>query len=294
MSLPTVRARSSSGLVIRGEVIPVLGLLVENFLDDPAIALAPEDGRRRITGWVRCIIVHTTEGIPGRPRDPRKQYIIPGEGEYGAARAVALRYKASPKSNAADLIIGRTRGECIQIADLVEVMTFHARSVNPYSVGIEIVQEDDGGIYEAALDTAVICIEALCRLLGIRRAIHAPYRAFQPVPRLVRGGRDCVGVFGHRDQTDQRYLGDPGDFVGERLLERGFEANDYARDEDLAVVAARQREIGVDADGIAGPQTVARLKELGYPHGLWTLKGSAPERALDVKHLICRALGCGE
>lgn len=294
MALPTIGVRSLSGLVIRGEVIPVPGLLVKNFLDDPAIALSPEDGRRRITGFVRSIIVHTTRGIPGKPKDTRRQHIVRGEGDYGAARQVALGYKRSKESNAADCIAGRARGELVQIADLVAVMTYHATTVNPYSVGLEMVQEPDGGIYEATLETAVTWIEAVCRLLGIQRQIHRPYVPFRPVPRLAHGGRRAVGVFGHRDQTDQRYAGDPGDAIFERLVDRGFEVFNFTAGEDLTVWAERQRKVGLDDDGIPGPQTVARLEELGYPHGLWTLEGQTPEPALDVKHLICRALGCRE
>lgn len=280
-----------SGLVARGALYPVDGLEIVNWQDDPTIALSPEDGMRRSTPWVRMLILHTTLGLPGRPGDVA-QYVIPGAGPAGKAAEVARRYRRDPAANGADLICGRAVGEVVQTADLVSIATYHARSVNPFSVGIEIVQEPDGGIYEQALKNAVILVIACCKILGIQLQYHWPYKPYRPVGRLVRGGRRCVGIFGHRDQTTQRYTGDPGDVIFEMLADAGAERFDYRLAEDVGAWQERQRALGLDDDGVPGPATVARLREEGYAHGLYALGKDPPDPALDVKSMVCRALGC--
>jgi hypothetical protein len=80
-----------------------------------------------------------------------------------------------------------------------------------------------------------------------------------------------VGIFGHRDNTERRGRWDPGEVVFQMLAARGVEQFDFAAGEDLEVWAKRQRELGITADGVPGPGTVAALKAAGYVDGIWAL-----------------------
>ena len=75
----------------------------------------------------------------------------------------------------AHCVVGRD-GDVGQLADLFLTLMWHATGASPYSVGNELYQELDASIYEAVLDAAVVLIEWQCRLLGIQRQIHLPYR----------------------------------------------------------------------------------------------------------------------
>jgi hypothetical protein len=93
------------------------------------------------------------------------------------------------------------------------------------------------------------------------------------------GGPDCVGVFGHRDNTHDRGQGDPGDYIKGRLIAAGAEPLDYDAKQDREVWRLRQRKLNrlltekrapvapLIADGLAGPATIRAMKSLGYTHG---------------------------
>jgi len=119
----------------------------------------------------------------------------------------------------------------------------------------------------------------LCELFGIPPQVHvAPYRN-APIPRLVAGGRDAVGIYGHRDQSDQRGRGDPGDRIYELLVAEGAEPLDYATGEDLARGRARQQALNAEAarrgetwpplvvDGLVGPASLTAARRQG--HARW-------------------------
>lgn len=280
------------GIVIDGEQVEVPGFESKSWLDDPELRRSGEDGRKRRTRWVRSIIVHTTKGIPGG-RNKTAQKLLKGGKDQGKELAVARFWSRSKLSSGAHLIID-TDGSIGCIADLRTEAMFHATQLNDNSIGIEIYQEADAGIYEQSLASCVALIEVLCRAFGIQRQFHAPYRG--PFSRMMKpnNGDDCVGVFGHRDLTNNRGSGDPGDFIFEHLEGAGFERFNFDDDEDKDIWKERQELLGLRPDGIPGPQTVNALKEAGYRNGLWTL-GKAElevEDPLDVKSYLCKCLGC--
>jgi len=262
---------------------------IQNYTDDPALSRGKEDGRARRTRWVRMQINHTTKGIPGGSnRTP--QTLRPGAGpDQGREFKVAKYWSGSEKQSGAHTIID-TDGSVGQTADLLTVAMYHAGAVNEYSVGHEIFQESDGGIWEATIESCVAMNLLICQMMGIQLQIHRPYQG--PITRLRTGGKDCVGIFGHHDVTSNRGPGDPGEFIKDYLVGAGAEAFDFDAEEDKAVWAERQRELGVDDDGVPGPQTVAALREAGYRHGVWALGKGDPDPTLDLKHILCRALGC--
>jgi hypothetical protein len=150
-------------------------------------------------------------------------------------------------------------------------------SSNPYSIGIEMSQEADNGVHEVVYAAAVKLVPALCRIFGIQFQIpKLPYRN-QPLRRMVDGGEHCVGVFGHRDNTPRRGLGDPGDEIFARLAAIGAERFDHDAEEDPAAWKARQSTLnqagaGLVPDGVPGPTTRAALKQAGYADGIWALR----------------------
>jgi len=262
------------GLIINGREVAVPGLTVLNWKDNPLYRVKlGEDGRARRTSWVRSLYVHSTKGIPGG-KDKRPQVILPGLGPDAKAEDRAARWWSNPQSGSAGAhVVLDHDASAACFADLQTEVTFHATSANEYSIGIEVYQGADAEFYEQQLDAVVLLIDTLTFLFGIQRQIHLPYRAYNPVDRLNAGGKDCVGVFGHRDQTSGRGPGDPGDWLAERLLAAGYEAFNFQKRADLAAWVERQHALGVEADGIPGPKTVEALRASGhgspYPSGLW-------------------------
>jgi hypothetical protein len=261
-----------SGVIIHGREVEFPGLTILNWRDARDLRRAPEDGQRRRTSWVRSIICHTTRGIPGGGNDT-PQTIRPGAGRnLGRMFAVAKFWRRDRRRRSGAHLVIDTDGSVGCLADLATEELFHAgsRGVNTCSIGIESYQFADGSIYERTLDACVALCDALCEYFGIQRQLHWPYRG--PIARLGRGGGDCVGVFGHRDVTRRRGPGDPGDHLFEKLRAAGYEAFDFEASEDLRAWEKRQRMLGVEADGIPGPQTRRALEQAGYPHGLCTLR----------------------
>jgi hypothetical protein len=123
----------------------------------------------------------------------------------------------------------------------------YAESSNLWSIGLEMFQRPDGGIYQATIDaTAKLCM-ALCDALAIPAQIDSRSYAETPLPRMEHGagrlrdntgGPDVVGIMGHRDNTGERGRGDPGDAIYAELLAAGAEPLDFVSCQDLA--AARR------------------------------------------------------
>jgi hypothetical protein len=265
------------GVIIAGREHELPGLTIHNWRDAPDLRRGVEDGQQRRARWIQSIVCHTTRGIPGGD-DQRPQTIRPGAGRnLSAALAVAKFWRRDQRRRSGAHLVIDTDGSVGCLADLATEEMFHAgsRGVNSRSIGIECYQFADGSIYERTLEACVALCDALCQHFGIQRQFHWPYRN-GPFARLSRGGADCAGVFGHRDVSDLRGAGDPGDHLFERLRAAGFESFDFEAGEDLRVWKQRQRSLGLQADGIPGQQTCQALRQAGHPHGLWTLARRDP------------------
>lgn len=258
-----------SGLLVNGREIPVEGLRIINSNDAAWCRLDAKDFRRRPTSWVRQIILHTTNG-------QWPQSVLPGGGRGGLAQANATFWRRDPQSSAAHLIIDND-GTVACLGDLATVEAFHATVSNAWSIGIEMTQESNRGVHEAVYASAVKLVPALCRIFGIQFQIpKQPYRN-APLRRMMAGGGDCIGVFGHRDNTHERSFGDPGDEIFARLAAAGAERLDYDANEDLEVWKQRQQELNdggatLTVDGVAGPATIKALVAAGHADGVWALK----------------------
>lgn len=264
-------------LIIGGKTVTVPGLTTYNWHDDPSLRLKMgQDGRRRRpTGSaprVSIIGVHTTRGIPGG-KDKRSQLILDGVGpSTDGGRRVNGFWVRDPKYSGAHLVVDHDAATYC-LADLELEEAFHATTINPLSIGIELVQGGRAELYRAQVSALLLLVNALTTHFGIQRQIPSVYKG-RPHRRLVAGGSDFWGVVGHRDQTDNRGRGDPGDFVMNELAAAGYERFDLDAGADRAAWRARQQHIGLtgaDVDGIPGARTTGILRDRGYRHGLWAL-----------------------
>ncbi len=282
------------GLIIGGKEVDVPGVAIRNFKDDPKLALrvgrsdGPNDGRTR-TLPVTLVVLHTTKGIPGGT-DKREQVILPGLGpDTKAEDRTATYWSTDPTQSGAHIVVDHD-GSVACLADLQTVCAFHAgqSDVNNRSVGIEIFQGGNAEMYAEQLDIVRKVVDALTSAFGIQRQIPDYYRRNTPIPRLQKmGGRDLYGVVGHRDVSDQRGKGDPGDSIMDVLAKNDYERFDFFTNKDIEVWKQRQRDIGgIDVDGVPGPQTNAALKKLGYKDGLWALPPSVASTSDPTHNLI--------
>lgn len=256
----------SGGLLIAGHIVEIPGLTIDNPTTLPWCKLDPGDYHIRREQWIRQIILHTTKGI-------WPQHVIPGAGPYGAGKIVADFWRGDPTHSAAQLVIDRN-GSVACLVDLAGGAAYHATVSNEFSIGIEMYQERDGGIYEAVLDAAAKLVPALCEALSIPFQVSVRAYNNAPIPRMVHGGADMVGVFGHRDNTSQRGHGDPGDEVFRRLIAAGAEPFDYTMRGDIAAWKLRQSYLNatfgeqLTVDGVCGHSTIGAMRRHGFARGL--------------------------
>lgn len=258
----------TGGLLIAGLVVPVPGVTVIGPHDEAWSFLSPGDCRPRLETWVRQIILHKT--LADHP-----EFVIPGKGPPGRARWTAEYWQNDPKHSGAHGVSAE-EGTFACLADLVRTEAYDATVSNPYSIGFETREQLGGGVYQAALDTTIAVTLTTIEHVGIQLQVpKLPYKG-RPLRRMLNGGKDCVGVFGHRDNTDQRGHWDPGDWLFHALIARGAEAFDFDDGEDVAVWKGRQTDLvrrghKLTVDGIPGPATTNALKLEGYRGGVWAL-----------------------
>jgi len=263
-------------LVFGGIAHEVEGLRSVSYLDNPALAPRITDFNRR-TKRVRAIIVHTTSGGGTGKVKPGN---FPGDDKRGALLA---RYQTRTARRVSwDYTVDRA-GVAFCQNDPLGLSSWHATAWNQLSVGIELVQDPDGALYEDQLAALVLLCDEITRRLKIQRQIA--WKDDKPVLELLaradeRGakrGSDMVGVFAHVHNTRDRGPGDPGPAPFRALKAAGYEGFDVAAGADLSTWRERQRSLGIPADGIPLDQTCAALERAGRPCGLWVPRpGDAP------------------
>lgn len=256
------------GIIIDHYAYPVTDheLLVTNFRDDDRLALHDgEDCRdRSAKTWIRMIVIHTT--VCARAR------IKPGFGpKTNVALNVARWWSRNGSPGGAQLLVAGD-GSVGQFGDLRLVNAYHAgqKSVNARSIGIEIAQGKDGTLYLGQLQVVVRLVDWLCRTMRIQRQCCAPAVALKRIQRVRDGGQDTVGVFSHSNLFPRNKPNDPGPEVFELLVAAGFMPFRFDGD-DLEWWKTWQEDIGVDADGVPGPETTDALESAGFGGGLLSL-----------------------
>ena len=248
------------GLIIDGKDYSVGNLKIEN------VSLSKEDYKPRPKTWVRGIVLHTTKGIPGG-HDTRKQDIIVGLGPNTDRDKRIVKMWSLDSRHAGAHLIADHDASWVCTCDLVKDATFHAGNVNDVTIGIEIYQGDEAELYLSQLESVVTMIDFLTKIFGIQRQFHWPYLRFATT-RGLRRGLDMVGIYGHRDCSNNRGSGDPGDKIFELLRDAGYESYNYQLNEDKNEWKLRQKDLGLLQDGVPGPRTVTELLNRGYKHGL--------------------------
>jgi hypothetical protein len=264
------------GLLANGKLVAVDGVTVIAPGEQPwAFVTKPKDACARAGAPSQWLLHKTIADDPER--------VLFGAGAPDGARATAEFWQQSdgvrqPKRYGAAHGVTGEDGVAACLADLVLDEVYHATVSNPYSVGWETRERVGGAVQQAALDATVAIACTGTRALGIQWQIPklGSYTG-HPLVRMLNGGRDCVGVFGHRDNTEQRGRWDPGDVLFQMLAKAGFEQFDFAAGEDRDVWSARQHDLnakhgaGLLEDGIPGAKTTAALRAAGYVDGIWVL-----------------------
>lgn len=232
--------------------------------------LGPDDYRARKTRWIRQIIIHTTGGHWPQP-------VLAGVGPGGHARQILEMWLGSDRGggerihSAAQIVVDYD-GTVYCAADIATCTAYHAEMSNDWSVGIEMCTHGDGSIYQATIEATAALVRWLCATLGIpEQTQRGPYlnrplaRMELQAPRRQLGGPDCVGVFGHRDNTSERGRGDPGDAIWVAL---GLEELSFDTGEDLVIGRRRQQALvkrgaKLTVDGLVGPASLAAAAKLG-------------------------------
>ena len=212
----------SAGLVVDGRRVPVPGVDVVTWLDDPSRCPAVTRGDRRRAADVTAVMLHTSRGRRGAI----------AEGRRSSDKAARLaRYQTRTARKVSWCITIGAQGEVYQQCDAALLATWHAGVANPYTVGIELAQDEGTpDLTRAQVDAAVAVVRALCLALGVPlrvpvRAdgspVDAPVRAWQP---RSQGGEALrfAGVGAHRNVTTRRGKGDAGDPIIQALLAAGF------------------------------------------------------------------------
>ena len=281
------------GIIIGGRLIPIdlrvlpAGMLladvdgnvgfrikVENYWQNSKLKLkAGEDMSFRRTRWVRQIMLHCTK--------VRKATVKPGFGkDTNVGERVNLFWSTNGKAGGAHFTIDHD-GTIYQHADPQEDRAFHGGSVNDHSIGIEIYLGTGSGdktntVYEGQLHVVVMFVNWLCFWFGIQRQMPRLTDRYE-IPRIKAGGKDFVGVIGHRHQYKGKAPYDPCDAAMALLAENGFLEFDLQKGKDKDHWATIVQEpYGLKPDGIPGPNTHSLLEGLKteegeqlYPGGIW-------------------------
>lgn len=261
------RAPSHGAMVVGGRRVPVPGDIVLTWLDGPCAP--PVTDRTPRNHPPRNVTLHTNHGTP---RDP-----VVAVGATTTNLCTLAQYQTHTERDVSwDFTVSRL-GVVAQQNDPLVAYTWQATTVNGYSLGIETEQGAAGQVYVESIRALVRLVDALTRTLGIQRQVPAIRVGGKLVPdrRVLarfgagQNGATWWGVLGHRNVTDDRGPGDPGDPIVQAFLDAGYEGLDIATWEDYRVWQPRQLALGVPANGQPGPETVAALKRNGFPHGMF-------------------------
>lgn len=213
---------SAGGLIIDGVRVPVPGVRVTTWVDDPKRAPPITDGRERSASAVRSIVLHTSRGVRGTIRD--------GSRDSNRAEVLAL-YQSRTARQVSWCLSVDTDGDVLQQCDAARWACWHAGHANAWTIGIEMVQHPDtGDLWRVQVDACVAVVGALCDALAIPKRVPVdasgkPFAGVVPSWRSVaKGGKatQWPGVLGHRNITTDRGPGDPGSSIFEALLSSGF------------------------------------------------------------------------
>ena len=260
-------------IILDGKTYATPGLETVSYSDDPKVPQATDFNPRRER--IKWIVIHTVHG-------KRCTALKPGFSAPSKRAEQYAIYQANTSREVSWDFTIDTDGTIIQSNDPVKRYTWHAGSFNPFSLGIELVQESDGTMYAGQMDVLVKFVDFLTRELALLEhpiSRQVPSINGNPPDGIVKRIQDAAkarktsGVCGHRNQTTNRGPGDPTDFPFKALLDAGYKGLDYDGLEDVTMWKGIQTRLGVAADGEPGPATAKAIRDLGHnPAGLWVVR----------------------
>ena len=261
-------------IILNGKKFDIPGVKTTSWLDPEAASLgvkevshkSPRNGK-----WIRGIVAHTIHGTKGN--------LLPGLGPNTDIDVKQARYQVNTDREVSWDFTCDFNGEWLIQSDIFKEFTWQATSVNPHTFGFEMIQYDNGDLYQGQIGKVVEFIDFMTAKLGIQRQI--PWDMKKNCPKVgvvnriagTNHGADVVGVYGHRNQTTNRGPGDPGDWLFIALRDAGYELYDFDNGDDIKTWKTRQTQFPsfspTDCDGIPGPKSVEALKAKGHKHGMW-------------------------
>lgn len=209
------------GLIVNGTRVPVYGVRVVTWEDDPRVPRAVHGGPRAAED-VTASIVHTSRGVVAKVARET------GTAEKGLKVARYLG-RSNAREVSAHLVVAGD-GTVYQLADLALWKANHAGQVNGFTFGVEIAQDDDdASLTRAQVRAFVAMMNVAHDALKIPKTI--PMDGARHIGEDVRawlrrsaGGEEqrFAGCAGHRNTSTSRGLGDPGDAPMEALRVAGF------------------------------------------------------------------------
>lgn len=259
-------------IILNEQLIQVPGVKTVSWKDPEAQALGLKEVSHKSprNTWLRGIVCHTIHGKLGK--------LLPGLGPDTSIDIAQAKYQVNTTREVSWDFTCDLNGDWLVQNDPTRYYTWQATSVNGYTCGFELVQHDNGDLYEGQIAKAVQFIDFLTAKLGIQRQIPWDMKNNCPpkgtISRIAgpNSGRDVIGVYCHYHQTTNRGQGDPGPWLQQALKAAGYETYAFDGDDDKAVWKARQKALGFadkDCDGVPGPATVRALKASGKAHGVW-------------------------
>lgn len=217
---------------------------------------------------IRSIVVHTHEGL--------KSALIQGIGPSSSTAQALARYQVNTDREVSWDYTVDSDGTVLVQNDPALDYSWQAGSINPVSLGIELVQTNINGtrsLYSEQVQKAVFLIGFLTAVLGIQRQIPWDKQRDKPVltqiPR-IQNSKNFYGVLGHVQLTKDRGPGDPGEHIFYALRDAGYELFDINLNEDIETWKKRQAVLGIlNPDGIPGAETTRRIKDSGMKNGMW-------------------------
>lgn len=262
-------------IVLNGYQEEIPGLVTVSYLDEGTYVRKPEKHLQARVSWIRSIFLHTIHGKLGN--------VLPGLGPNTTIDERLAKYQATTQNNVSWDYTIDFNGDVTVHNDPKTKLSWQAGQVNPFSLGIEIIQKENGDVYEEQLNSVVLFLDFLTAKLGIQRQVAVgPDK--KPFLKLINrftsssnSGKKEIGIFAHCNATTNRGSGDPGIHIFQKLLEAGYEQFNFGNAEDIVVWKARQKTlVGMPeetCDGVPGPLTVAAIKSRGISkHGIWVAR----------------------
>ncbi len=252
------------GIIHKERNIQVPGLDIKSWLDDSKIKQVTDKDRR--STWIRAFILHTVHGKLGT--------VKPGKGPPGPLAERYANYQTNTDRDVSWDYTEDLDGSFIVQNDPTKFYTWQAGAANRFTLGMEMVQEENGDLYSDQIDKAVQFIDAITALNGIQRVIPWNTGEDKPITKKIDRLETCndfVGVLAHYHQTTNRGLGDPGPHIFYALKAAGYKLFDPRRNEEKDFWKAIQRSVGMsvaDVDGVPGPKTRRLLRDTGRKHGM--------------------------